>query len=320
MLPNMETDPKYTLVGGFVIAAMMLIVCAVLWLSNHGVKADYKWYLIRFRHHSLNGLQLNSAVTMKGIKVGSVEKLGISTKNIELVQVLLKVEKDTPVKVDTKAVVNRNLLTGLALIDLREGTQDSLPLVDPAPGEDYPVIPEGRSELDAVASSLPDLANDATEVLSHAKQLFSDANIESFSNSLKNAEKFSEMLAKNSDTIDDLLSNTNELVSDLDRTSANLAKFTRPGDGELAKVTQGLQTGVEELKNLIKNLNDRATQLASDLSNTFRVVTQDINTAATSVAQASRSFSSTAEYLGDLRTLVGGPDESSLGPGEKREE
>ncbi len=314
----MESEAKYTLVGGFVIGAMVLGVLAVIWLSGSTNGKDLAGYTIYFRNQSLNGLQLNSAVTMKGIKVGVVDKLEISPRNIELVQVVIKVEKTTPVKTDTAAVINRNLLTGFALVDLVGGKQETPVLREVRKDEQFPVIPEGSSGFDAVASSLPELMNEATEVLTRAKLLLSEENVTTVSKTLHNAEQISATLARNSARIDSVINNADELISQLEKASANLARFTQPGQGELAKLTAEFNAAIEELKKAVTTISNKGSDVAKEVTNSLRVVAQDISTAAMGVAQASRSFSSTAEHLGDLRTVITGPSDRDLGPGEQK--
>jgi phospholipid/cholesterol/gamma-HCH transport system substrate-binding protein len=316
----MESNAKYTLVGAFVIGAFTLIVLGVLWLSNKSIGKDFKYYTIYFRNQSLNGLQLNSAITMKGIKVGVVDQLGISEKSIELVQVTAKLDKTAPIKIDTKASITRNLLTGLAVVELSGAKQESADLIALQEGEKYPIIPEGKSDLDAVASSVPELLRDATEVLSQLKEVLKPENIKSIDATIKNVETLSTVFADNGDNISKLISKTTATVSDLQVISSNVSKFTKPGDGDLARLSQSVSSGVEELKVQLKSFGEKSSKTVEELSNSFRVVAQDVNTAATSVAQASRSFATTAEHLGDLRTIVGGPNEKNLGPGEKRAE
>ena len=67
-----------------------------------------------------------------------------------------------------------------------------------------------------------------------------------------------------------------------------------PGDGEFAKLSQALSATADEVKAQIKSVGEKTSKVASEFSNSFRVIAQDVNTASTSVAQASRSFASTA--------------------------
>jgi phospholipid/cholesterol/gamma-HCH transport system substrate-binding protein len=311
-----EAEAKYTLVGAFVICALAFIVFALIWLSKIGSSADLTSYTIYFGNTSLTGLQVNSAVTMRGIRVGSVKTLEIAPKNIELVKVIVKLEKDTPVKVNTTAVINRNLLTGLASIDLQGGTEDSQPLVVIPPGERFPVIPEGTSGIDKVASSIPELIQEMTGMVGRVSKLLEDENIKRFENIMANIETLSGTIAGKSGEIERLVENTGSLVQKMDQISQNIARITRPGDGDLARLSANLADGAEQVSGMVRNLDEKTSALSTELTNSVRVITQDVNTAATGIAQAAKSFSTTAEHLSDIRSIIRGPDESKLGPGE----
>ena len=95
---------------------------------------------------------------MRGVKVGRVESYELSPQNINQVDVTIRVEEDTPVRENTTAVVSRNLVTGLARIDLITPTNPGPELLRNPAGEDYPVIAEGTSDLDQIADALSRLA------------------------------------------------------------------------------------------------------------------------------------------------------------------
>lgn len=316
----MESNAKYTLVGAFVIGAFLLTIFSVLWLSNKSVTRDVKFYKIYFRNQTLNGLQLSSPVTMKGIKVGVVDKLGISNKSIELVQVTIKLDQSAPIKIDTTATISRNILTGLAIVELSGGKQDSQDLVALEQDEQYPIIPEGKSELDSVAASLPELLKDTTEVLEELKIILGPENSKSLNATLKNTEKLTSLIASKGEDIGTIISASAKVAKEFDKITTNIYKMTRAGDGDFAKLNHSLIASIDEVKTLIQSIGDNSSKALSEFSNSFRVIAQDVNTASTSVAQASKSFASTAEHLGDLRNLVKAPDEKNLGPGERKAE
>lgn len=314
----MEAEARYTLIGAFVIIALLSIVFALIWLSKAGSGSDLKNYTVYFGNASLTGLQVNSPVTMRGIKVGNVKTLEIAPNNIELVRVVIKLEKGTPVKVNTSAVINRNLLTGLASIDLQGGTENSQVLSLVPAGESFPVIPEGTSGIDRVASSIPELMQEMTDVLGRVSKLLGDENIRRVESIVSNVDTLSSALAGKKGQIEQLVDNTSSLVSKMEQISQHVARVTRPGDGDIARLSASLAEGAEGLNSMVRNLDEKTVTLTTELTNSVRVMTQDVNTAANGISQAARSFSTTAEHLSDLRSIIRGPDESTLGPGEVR--
>jgi hypothetical protein len=115
----MEPEAKYTLVGGSVLALLALLIAAVAWLASASRGTDVQRYTIYFQRQSLEGLQVRSDVRMKGIRVGAVTGFSFAPQRPGTVEVVIGIDPATPVKESTRAIVDRNLITGLATIRLQ---------------------------------------------------------------------------------------------------------------------------------------------------------------------------------------------------------
>src|SRR5687767_3239857 len=71
---------------------------------------------------SVLGLESGAAVLHSGIRVGTVEDLGISKHDFRLVRVRIEVDEGTPIKADTEAQLKYVGVTGLKIVDLKAGT------------------------------------------------------------------------------------------------------------------------------------------------------------------------------------------------------
>ena len=78
---------------------------------------------------SVSGLNLNAPVRYRGVDVGRVRAIALAPGNVEQVQVTLDIERGTPVKEDTVAMLETQGLTGIAYVDLTAGRRDS-PAID----------------------------------------------------------------------------------------------------------------------------------------------------------------------------------------------
>ena len=114
----MEPEARYTTVGATLLALVVAIVLAMAWLARTGARVDFRYYTIYFERQSLEGLQVGGDVNMRGVKVGRVESYSISRQNINRVQVTVRIARGSPVSTNTVAIVDRNILTGLARINL----------------------------------------------------------------------------------------------------------------------------------------------------------------------------------------------------------
>ena len=280
----MESHAKYTLVGAVVLTLLGLTIFAALWLSRAGDTREYTSYAVYFRHHSLAGLQEDSAVTMRGIKVGTVKSLEIATPDVEQVKVVLKIESETPVKTDTEAVVQRNLLTGLAYIDLVRTTANA-PLLSVKDGEELPVIPEGRSQLDAIASDLPRMIEHFNALVADARGFLTPENQKAAAAILTNLHEISNQFSSNGGDLSGFLSNLTKLSGDLDT--------------------------------LVKKIDLRTEELTRALKGTSSTISLETQNISRDLGRAAQGIAQTVERYQDPASLLGGPPPGALGPGER---
>lgn len=287
----MEPDAKYTLVGVIVLSLIAALFGATMWLSRKSPADRTEIYAIDFRGISLSGLQIDGAVTMRGIKIGRVMDVSIPHQDIEAVRVLVEVDADAPIKTNTVAVIQRNLLTGLANVDLNGGTQEAQRLLLPPPQEDYPVIPQGRSELQELQSSMPEvMANAASSLrlfgsaMGRVEQLLSD---------------------QNQAHITAILANLREVTGGLKDGKEGLAgTFARMGE---------ILDGAAELVNYTK---DELARTFSELRSSVQGIREESGSLTEGVGRAARKVSTAAESLENPRTMLFGPPEGEKGPGE----
>ena len=114
----MEPQARYAVVGASVVFLIVMIVAAIGWLMASGNAKEVRRYTLVFSHQSLEGLEANAEVRMKGIRVGSVTRFAFSTRQPGSVEVDVEVDTSAPVRESSRAVVDRNLITGLATIRL----------------------------------------------------------------------------------------------------------------------------------------------------------------------------------------------------------
>ncbi len=135
----MENKVNYVAVGLFVLVLAAVFVVGSIWLAAGGAfQKKYDIYLA-FVNESVSGLNLNAPVKYSGVEIGKVREIRLHPGNPNHVQLTLAIERGTPIKVDTIAMLNTQGLTGIAFIELTGGVATSPPLL--ATGKDeYPVI------------------------------------------------------------------------------------------------------------------------------------------------------------------------------------
>lgn len=314
----MDTRANYTLVGAFVVGFFVLIIAAVMWLSDLSVQDHSNFYTVYFKEHTLDGLQVDSWVTMRGIRIGTVHNFKIAPNNIELVRVTLKLNDDIPVKTDTQASIKRNILTGLAWIDLIKTTADAPLLVDVPRGEDYPVLLEGRSSFEKIAANAPELMDQVSTLVRNAQSFLSEENKNSVTKTLHHIEQVTESLAKNRASLELTLTKLSELGTEgteLARSLRKLSDSARGGTGELAN---DVSTTVRRLAEVVEDVDKEMKLAMKSLRNVGEVVSQESIVVAQDFRRLSRALAGTLQEYRDPRSIIAGPTADSLGPGEKK--
>ena len=312
----MERKINYTLVGLFIAGTVILLVLTVLWLGKLEYEKEYDYYVIRFKE-SVSGLNIGSPVKYRGIKVGTVTDLSIDPQNPELVKVIIKVKKGTPILEDTRAFLAYQGLTGLAYIELTGGDSKSHKLLKPKEKPPYTEIktkPSLRARLDQVITNL---SKQTESLVTRINLLMSKENIQALSATLKNLETISSSLASQREAIEITLKN-------LATTSQELPSLVQESKKGIKEVSQKTQTFLDlltqdeqEVRAILKDVHtfmktkgrtiaDEAHQSLMELARTLEEAQKTLNTLKRTIESLENNPS---------RILLGGPSRRP-GPGE----
>ncbi len=280
----MESHAHYTLVGSVVMVVLLVVAVILVWLSGTRDKALLDWYRIDFRQFSLSGLQQESPVTMRGIRVGKVESIRIDSEDVGLVEVVVSVQNDTPVKTDTEAVIERNLLTGLASIDLVKGSREAALLASTVGKDNHPVIPEGKTSLGALQENIPQLTERVSQLVTRLSSFFTPENQYAFSSALHDLQ--------------------------------GIASTLNSKQGGIAEVTTQLSAILSDLKKISSTLDAETQQLVASLAVTSEAVKDEAGRLGSSLSSTASDVSRTLRHYDNPQNLLVGPPRSSYGPGE----
>ena len=313
----MEPEARYTLVGVSVLILLALATAAVVWLVAAGQGRENLAYRIYFANQSLEGLEARSDVKMKGIPVGSVKSMSFSKSRPGSVEVVVSVEPGTPVRQSTRAVVDRNLVTGLATIRLLNATEDSA-LLEPRPGEDAPAIAEGASQLQQFSQTLNHLVETAAETMARINATLSPQNQAAITETLDQLR----LLARSANRVSDRLDRT---LASIGGTADGVRTATQAMSGEVKRLadrydTLGAEatTGIRDLAGSIRQMHDEVAGLASRTDALLVDGDLELRLTGQQLRSAAEALGTTARRLDDPRAALFGPAPGSLGPGEDR--
>jgi phospholipid/cholesterol/gamma-HCH transport system substrate-binding protein len=221
----METRASYLLVGLFVLSLITGMFGFVMWLTRFELRDENTYYYVYFTG-AVTGLSVGSTVRYRGVPVGTVTQIEIDKENVELIEVTLAIEKDTPIKADTIASLALQGITGLSFVQLSGGTQKA-PILEPRPGKRRATIASRPSPIEQVFENAPELVAQIGTVASRAGEMLSPENLKQISLILENVATFSGTLSRSSGSIESIVGDGAATLADLRRTAASLDELAR---------------------------------------------------------------------------------------------
>jgi phospholipid/cholesterol/gamma-HCH transport system substrate-binding protein len=171
----MDDKVNYSLVGAFVLVLGAALVAGVLWLAA-GVGGQHPVDVYQaFIEESVAGLNVDAPVKYLGVDVGKVSRIEIDPRNSRRVRLRFLIDRGTPIKQDSLAVLKTQGLTGIAYVELSGGSPGSQPLLagsDAAP----PTIPFKLSLSARLENVLSNVLGNVDRVSNNLNAVFDAAN------------------------------------------------------------------------------------------------------------------------------------------------
>ena len=212
---------NYSLVGAFVIGLSAVLIAGVLWLASGGAwQKRYDFYRA-MSDVSVAGLNINAPVKFNGVDVGQVRQIMLDPANHERVRLTFAIERGTPIRQDTVAVLKTQGLTGIAYVELLGGAINSPPLLATA-AEPYPVIRTKASLSARLENVLSSVLAKLDRTSSNIDAILSDQNRAAFSSALADVAALTRTLAARKDTVDVAIVNAARTLEQTARASTQL--------------------------------------------------------------------------------------------------
>ena len=306
----METKVNYILVGLFVLLLGAALAAGTLWLSAGGsYRKVYDTYLA-YTSESVSGLNFEAPVKYRGVAVGRVKR--ISLDQGERVRLELEIERGTPIKTSTVAVLRVQGLTGVAYVELDGGTRDA-PLLMAKKGEKYPVIETGPSLFTRVDIAATDILSSLDMVSGNINAILDEDNRKSIKKILADMAILTGTLAARKDAIEASLQG-----------AARAAENTAKASAELQRLIERLSGSAQALEKMGNDFSRVGAKAGSVLDNADSGISQVNNQL---VPEIERTLFEVRELSVSLRQLSGevgrnpnmlllGKQPAAPGPGE----
>jgi len=292
----MESKINYTIVGLFVTILLSSLIFFAYWLGKHGGDNKYDYYTV-YISESVAGLSTDASVKYRGVNVGTVDHIRLNPKNSEQVELLLKIEQNTPVKEDTTAALKSFGLTGLSYIELAGGSQKS-PLLKASTGN-IAIIPSRLSTFARIDESMSQLTGKSSQALERFNQLLSEENLKNFS---------------------ETLSETNLLVKDLRKQLTGINHFIAGGiemEQQVITAFDMVKSASVSMKSMAEHLQINSTDLSRNMSHGVQQSLDTFNQLISELDIFVRYMLTTTQHFeANPSDLLFKKTQPKLGPGE----
>lgn len=296
----MEPKAHHVIIGLFTLLAFIAALMFALWLAKSTADRDWSYYLIGF-NQPVSGLSKGNPVLYSGVQVGDVVELKLNPLDPSQVRVLIRVDKNIPIRENAQASLVLANITGSMSVQFSGGSPDSPELIGDI--NDPPLIIAKPSAFDSLMANGQSLLKRAEALLGDANRMFSDRNIENLTAVLDNTREVSDALLNQRGRLNELLAelestsqrageaavrvaqvsdNANALLQNegravlgslnatlktIETTSARIDQLTQNNQGAIESGLQGmgdLSPALRELRNTLRHLNQLTRRLGED--------------------------------------------------------
>lgn len=291
----METRANYVLIGSFVMLAAAALVMFAVWVSRVQFNQEFAMYDVVFEG-PVNGLSEGGEVRFNGIKVGEVTNLALDRRDPNHVIARIRVDAQTPVREDSKAVLDFMGITGVTFIQIHAGHTNKPMLLDISK-DTPPRIYTEKTQLEELFAGGQNLIATGGETLQNINAVFTEENIESLTGLLSNLKKMSDFAAGDGDIVAE--------------TRTAIQSMTRAGDAvyEAAVALDAATVDFDKRVALMTNdtlaMLEEARVAIGEAKGAFEAAEQaiqDTNSALT--PEAERALSEVSDAGRDLRVLL----------------
>ena len=288
---------NYALVGAFVLGLAGLLIAGLLWLAAGGALHKRHDLYLAIEEESVSGLNLNAPVKYYGVEVGKVREIELDRSNPKRVRLLLAIERGTPIKVDTVAVLRTQGLTGIAYVELDGGAPDS-PALGASATEPYPVIRTKESLSTRLENVLTSVLAKVDRTSANIDALLSDANRAAVSNALADVAALTKVLAARKDSIDAGIVSAGRALAGVDRLATQLAPA--------AQAMAPLMARVGDSADAVQALGRSASETSRQVGQVALAAGADVRAASVDLQRFSADTLPEVQRLtGELNLLAG---------------
>jgi phospholipid/cholesterol/gamma-HCH transport system substrate-binding protein len=277
----METRANHLLIGIFMLVLVGAALVFVLWLARFTGDREFAFYDIYFTD-SVAGLGIGGDVRFNGIKVGEVAEIDIDHENPNRVRVLVRINVDTPIRIDSYATLQLQGITGLSFVQITGGTRTAA-LLAYKRGEPPPQIQSRPSQIAQLLERAPELLLKGTELMERATEIVGPENQRLVTQILSDIATLTGQIAALGPEIQRVVKNADQSAGDFAAAAQSLRTATQRVDRVAAEAEKTLLAARDTIGGVNKLVRTEVTQAVREAQSTiaeFRATARSFNSAA----------------------------------------
>ncbi|MGE5500326.1 MAG: MlaD family protein [Ignavibacteriales bacterium] len=266
----MERNANYGLVGLVSLILFVGVVVFIFWLAKLQFTRDYDTYDILFTE-PVRGVSEGGEVHFNGIKVGEVTKLALDRRDPSRVIARIRVQSETPIRVDSRATLEPQGVTGVNYIQITAGTPSKKLLKETVPKGEVPVILSQQSTLSGLLEGGGNVLARTVEALDRVNRVLSDQNIRTFTATMTDMQAFTAELRERKAVIADAQQALQKAEESADAVTklANSTNDLVNGDGKrtlknAAEAAEQVKAAAQDARTMIGKLEGPTSDFATN--------------------------------------------------------
>lgn len=285
----MEKDSRYFIVGIFVTLSLLALTIFIIWLTGTHDVRNYQRFTIYFKD-PVSGLQNSANVQYRGVNVGRVRDVRLSSSRNDLIKVDIEVDESTPISRSTEASLAQQGITGIVYIELTTREGDNEP-PERVAGEEHPVITGRGTQLSKLFQDVPEISKQVLELSKKLNAVFDEETVATLSQTFKNIEAMSRDMngllsdenvnnttitlrnaASSSAEVDQMIQRFNHTADEMDKAVATLNailsdnrkdidRFAGSGLDEITEMSRESKKMAESVRRLADKLEQEPSRL-----------------------------------------------------------
>ena len=329
----MKKEPNKTLIGAFVVIALVLTVGAIAIFGSGSFLSEKNTYVLYFKN-SVKGLNIGSPVAFGGVKIGAVKGIRIhadSQQNLFSIPVYIEIKKESimvPGETDAWEGFGRNLdvlikqglraqleiqsmVTGQLMVSL--DFHPNKPAILHQKHSDFPEIPTIQSDIEAFAQKIKqvpiqDIFEKLNTIVSTLETTLNSEKMGRLTEALTRAlEGISHLAANVDQSLPDMTQSIKSTISDtrglIQRTNEQITSMGRHVDTSLSDIQSLVKTTDQQVKHLGTNMNAtvlKAKEVLTTVNNEITPISQALQQTARNVQKTAGQATTTLKTMDDI--------------------